>query len=157
MTLLWTGPFLILAFLKRSVGQSVDQTEGIVHVAQGEGISLNCSYKGTPYGLFWYIQHPGQPPKLFLSSYDLRADGALLGFKAEQKTDKTYNMEKAASALTDSAIYFCAASDTVMWANGEAEQKHSDANETEWNRDIQNRTELEIQSCSPLHIYWKES
>ncbi|CAI5791289.1 T-cell receptor alpha chain V region CTL-F3, partial [Podarcis lilfordi] len=95
-----------------SVGQSVDQTEGTVHVAQGEVISLNCSYKGTVYYLFWYIQHPGQPPKLFLSSYDPQADGALLGFKAEQKTDKkdegTFNMEKPASQLNDSAVYFCA-------------------------------------------------
>ncbi|CAI5791281.1 T-cell receptor alpha chain V region RL-5 [Podarcis lilfordi] len=159
MSLLWTWPVLILAVLKGSVGQSVDQTEGTVYVAQRERIFLNCSYQGNVYYLFWYIQHPGQPLKLFLSSYDPRANGSLLGFKAEQKKDKkdegTFNMEKPASQLNDSAVYFCAVSDTVMWANGEAEQKHAGANETEWNRDIQNI--VRIQSCNPLHIPLKVS
>nr|XP_034992631.1 immunoglobulin superfamily member 1-like [Zootoca vivipara] len=48
---------------------------------------------------------------LFLSSYDPRADGSLLGFKAERKTDKkdegTFAVEKRTSQLDDAAVYFC--------------------------------------------------
>ncbi|KAL8177321.1 UNVERIFIED_CONTAM: hypothetical protein K2H54_044852 [Gekko kuhli] len=62
------------------------------------------------------VEHPGQPPKLFLKALgrDGTEEGALQGFDAEHdKTLKTFHMRKTTSQLSDSAVYFCAASDTV--------------------------------------------
>ncbi|XP_061446471.1 uncharacterized protein LOC133366938 [Rhineura floridana] len=117
MSLLWTWPVLIVGVLKGSVGLTVSQTEGIVSVTQGERISLNCSYDVTVYSIFWYIQHPSQPPKLFLRDIgkDDSDEGHLQGFKAEHvKEKKTFDLEKSASQLSDSAVYFCAATDTLL-------------------------------------------
>ncbi|KAJ6652391.1 hypothetical protein lerEdw1_011621 [Lerista edwardsae] len=109
-----------------SVGQSVNQHEGTVTLTQGDRIALNCSYAlGSAVQVFpfWYIQRPGQPPSLFLQEWG-KADsdqGLRRNFAAvHNKTGKTFNMEKAASQLSDSAVYFCAVRDTVRLSRGEA-------------------------------------
>uniref|UniRef100_A0A670JBQ0 Immunoglobulin V-set domain-containing protein n=1 Tax=Podarcis muralis TaxID=64176 RepID=A0A670JBQ0_PODMU len=88
-----------------------------------EKVTLNCTYdlSGVIYP-FWYIQDPGQPPRLFLRDFgkDDSDEGNLRDFSAaHKKTPKTFNLEKAASQLNDSvkladaAVYYCALSDTV--------------------------------------------
>ncbi|CAI5791288.1 T-cell receptor alpha chain V region CTL-F3 [Podarcis lilfordi] len=119
---------LLAAILKGSVGQTVEQTEGLVIIPQGSKLSLKCSFQSsfTTNYPFWYIQHPGQAPKLFMREFskEFSDEGHLRGFSAtHEKNNKTFNLEKAAIQLNDSAAYFCAVSDTVRLANREAEQK----------------------------------
>uniref|UniRef100_A0A803TRT2 Immunoglobulin V-set domain-containing protein n=1 Tax=Anolis carolinensis TaxID=28377 RepID=A0A803TRT2_ANOCA len=114
---------------ERRVGASVDQMDGIVTVTQGGHISIDCHYKmssdyrATP---FWYIQPLGEHPRLLLSDF---GNGNLSeqfhqGFEAKhERKNKTYNLEKKASQLNDSAVYFCAVSDTVGWFGREANRK----------------------------------
>ncbi|KAL8177325.1 UNVERIFIED_CONTAM: hypothetical protein K2H54_044868 [Gekko kuhli] len=104
---------LIMAFIKGSGGQSVNQSEGTVAVIQGHPVFLECKYKpsSTQDYPFWYVQHPGEPPKIFLKDLgrDGSEEGALQGFDAKHdKNLKTFHMTKATSQLSDSAIYFCA-------------------------------------------------
>uniref|UniRef100_A0ACB8EW72 Uncharacterized protein n=1 Tax=Sphaerodactylus townsendi TaxID=933632 RepID=A0ACB8EW72_9SAUR len=100
-----------------SAGQSVNQSEGTVTVPQGNPIFLKCSYEGTSalqIYPFWYIQHPGQPPELFLRDLgkDDSEEGARRGFTAEhEKKLKTFDLRKPVSQLSDSGVYFCA----VQW------------------------------------------
>uniref|UniRef100_A0A8D0BCD1 Ig-like domain-containing protein n=1 Tax=Salvator merianae TaxID=96440 RepID=A0A8D0BCD1_SALMN len=110
MSLLWALVVAVLSFLK-SMGQSVTQSEDTVTVKQGRPVSLNCSYDGNIYSLFWYVQHPGEPPKLLLSDLGdgVTGEGLRQNFTARKDgTGKPFNLEKPASQLTDSAVYFCA-------------------------------------------------
>ncbi|KAL8177327.1 UNVERIFIED_CONTAM: hypothetical protein K2H54_044914 [Gekko kuhli] len=114
-----------------TTGLSVRQLQGTLTVTEGNRILLECSYDDTSAGQyypFWYVQHPGQPPKLFLRDVgqSLLGDGIRQGFKAEHvKKNKTFHMWRPASQLSDSAVYFCSVSDTVKLVGREAEQKHS--------------------------------
>ncbi|KAL7977667.1 hypothetical protein Chor_009616 [Crotalus horridus] len=100
-----------------STGQTVNQTSGIVTVTAGQSLSLYCSYEAQFTGEFetyWYIQHPGQPPKYLLDLYSKNAQG----FQAthiphENKKKGTFSMRKPAIQLKDSAVYFCALRDTM--------------------------------------------
>ncbi|KAL7977665.1 hypothetical protein Chor_009614 [Crotalus horridus] len=100
----------------RSTGQSVKQASGIVTVTEGKHLSLSCSYEGqfssSAYRYtYWYIQHPGQPLKLLLSQYKKDSQGFYATHLKGEKNG-TYNLEKDASQLKDSAVYFCAFSET---------------------------------------------
>ncbi|XP_062814120.1 T cell receptor alpha chain MC.7.G5-like [Anolis carolinensis] len=110
----WRNILDYFSHLKRRVGASVDQMDGIVTVTQGGHISIDChyemssDYRATP---FWYIQPLGEHPRLLLSDF---GNGNLSeqfhqGFEAKhERKNKTYNLEKKASQLNDSAVYFCA-------------------------------------------------
>lgn len=95
----------------------MDQPFGLVTVTEGQTVSLYCSYEAQYRGEFdtyWYIQHPGQTPKYLLDSSFNKAQG----FQAthvphENKQKGTFNMQKPALQLKDSAVYFCAFRDTV--------------------------------------------
>ncbi|KAJ7313095.1 hypothetical protein JRQ81_004364 [Phrynocephalus forsythii] len=110
------------------MGSLVSQTEDTKTVTQGEELSINCTYDKTIYTLFWYIQRPGQSPKLFLrDTADPSDEGHIQGFGAKnEKHLRTFYLKKTASQLEDSAVYFCAGSDTVRRASGEVNQKHSE-------------------------------
>ncbi|KAL7977661.1 hypothetical protein Chor_009610 [Crotalus horridus] len=99
---------------RRSAGQSVKQTTGTVTVIERESVFLSCSYEAeisSSFFTYWYIQQPGQPLKLLLTEYENDAQG----FHAthdEGKKNGTFNLEKKATQLEDSAIYFCAFRET---------------------------------------------
>ncbi|EMP41703.1 T-cell receptor alpha chain V region CTL-F3 [Chelonia mydas] len=108
-------------------GESVNQTEGIVMVSQGDPVLLNCTYEFPGYpSPFWYVQDPNQPLTLFLRDVGRGGadEGARRGFnaKAERKT-ASFHLWKPSSELSDSATYYCAVSDTVTRASRGAERK----------------------------------
>ncbi|CAM5154528.1 unnamed protein product [Eretmochelys imbricata] len=93
------------------------QTQGLMTVSEGEGLRLNCSYDDAAvYAVFWYLQFPSQPPRLLLrdpGSED-SDEGIRKGFDAtHEKKHKSFHLWKPASDVSDSATYYCAASDTV--------------------------------------------
>lgn len=107
----------IIFFTEGSFGQIVTQKERTMIVNQGARISLDCVYDKNVYYLFWYIQPPGKPPRIFLTDLGdgtSSGEGRSHNFQAKHdKNKKSFNMEKSASQLNDSAVYFCAGSDTV--------------------------------------------
>uniref|UniRef100_A0A8D2Q4I7 Ig-like domain-containing protein n=1 Tax=Varanus komodoensis TaxID=61221 RepID=A0A8D2Q4I7_VARKO len=101
---------LLMGTIDTSTGQSVDQTKGTVTVSEGHPLFLKCTYQSATY-VFWYTQHPGLPPSLLLRLYGTEE---VNGFRAKHDSQKkTFHLEKSAIQLRDSAVYFCAASDTV--------------------------------------------
>uniref|UniRef100_A0A8C6VSB7 Ig-like domain-containing protein n=1 Tax=Naja naja TaxID=35670 RepID=A0A8C6VSB7_NAJNA len=99
---------------ENSTGQSVDQTSGIVIVTEGQSLFLKCAYEAQFSGInypFWYIQHPGQPLEILLNEIDTKTQS----FQATHHKNKqkgTFNMQKQAIQLKDSAVYFCAFQET---------------------------------------------
>uniref|UniRef100_A0A8C3SDX4 Ig-like domain-containing protein n=1 Tax=Chelydra serpentina TaxID=8475 RepID=A0A8C3SDX4_CHESE len=106
---------------------SVTQTEGTIMISQGDPVLLNCTYQisGFP-NLFWYVQDSNQPPRLLLRDTG-RADSdeeIRKGFDAtHDKKEKSFQLWKPSSELSDSATYYCAGRDTVTRTDRGAEQK----------------------------------
>uniref|UniRef100_A0A8C3IDI1 Immunoglobulin V-set domain-containing protein n=1 Tax=Chrysemys picta bellii TaxID=8478 RepID=A0A8C3IDI1_CHRPI len=90
---------------------SVTQTDGSVFISQGDPVLLNCTYQisGFPY-LFWYVQFPNQPPRLFLRDpgREDSDEGIIKGFDAiHDKEQKSFQLWKLSSEVSDSATYYC--------------------------------------------------
>uniref|UniRef100_A0A674J6Z0 Ig-like domain-containing protein n=1 Tax=Terrapene triunguis TaxID=2587831 RepID=A0A674J6Z0_9SAUR len=102
-------------------GDSVTQTEDTAIVKEGAPLVIECTYETIlfPY-LLWYIQHPHKAPKLWLrdktsgGGHD-EGDKSRRGFSATpDKQGKTFHLKKSSSEQRDSAVYYCAMSDTVI-------------------------------------------
>ena len=91
----------------------MNQTEGPVTVSEGALMTLNCTYQtadSAPY-LFWYVQHLNKAPQLLLTNQRPKHEG----FQATLvKRDSSFHLQKRAVQASDSAVYYCALSDTVM-------------------------------------------
>ena len=89
-------------------------------------MTLNCTYQTADFAayLFWYIQHLNKAPQLLLkgSTADKKVEHE--GFQATLvKRDSSFHLQKRAVQASDSAVYYCALSDTVREGCGGAEHK----------------------------------
>ena len=104
----------------------MNQTEGPVTVSEGALMTLNCTYQAT-YStsyLFWYVQHLNKAPQLLLKGLTADKKVEHEGFQATLvKRDSSFHLQKRAVQASDSAVYYCALSDTVREGCGGAEHK----------------------------------
>lgn len=109
----------------RTHGDSVTQMEGQVTLSEEAFLTINCTYTATGYpALFWYVQYPGEGPQLLLKATKANDKGINKGFEATYKRETTsFHLEKASVHESDSAVYYCALSDTVTGTAGGAEHK----------------------------------
>ena len=95
----------------------MNQTEGPVTVSEGALMTLNCTYQtadSAPY-LFWYVQHLNKAPQLLLKDSMTNQRPEHEGFQATLvKRDSSFHLQKQAVHASDSAVYYCALSYTVM-------------------------------------------
>ncbi|KAL1763426.1 T-cell receptor alpha chain V region RL-5 [Sigmodon hispidus] len=108
-----------------SNGDSVTQMRGQVTVSEGSSLTVNCSYETTQYPtLFWYVQYPGEGPQLLLRASKANEKGRSRGFEATYDEESTsFHLQKASVQESDSAVYYCALSDTVSQTIGRSEHK----------------------------------
>uniref|UniRef100_A0A8C9QDN4 Ig-like domain-containing protein n=1 Tax=Spermophilus dauricus TaxID=99837 RepID=A0A8C9QDN4_SPEDA len=100
--------------LGRTHGQSMTQMEGQQTMSEGSILIINCTYSSSGYAhLFWYVQYPGDGPQLLLKAMKANDKGREKGFEATYKKETTsFHLEKASIQESDSAVYYCALSDT---------------------------------------------
>ena len=95
----------------------MNQTEGPVTVSEGALMTLNCTYQtadSAPY-LFWYVQHLNKAPQLLLKGSMKNQRPEHDDFQATLvKRDSSFHLQKRVVQASDSAVYYCALSDTVM-------------------------------------------
>ena len=104
----------------------MNQTEGPVTVSEGALLTLNCTYQITysDHYLFWYVQHLNKAPQLLLKGSMSDQNPKSKGFQATLvKSDSSFHLQKQAVQASDSAVYYCALSDTVREGCGGAEHK----------------------------------
>ncbi|MEQ2223223.1 hypothetical protein ILYODFUR_034560 [Ilyodon furcidens] len=110
LSLLTSGFILLVLLIRTGVNcQQLTALKTKESTVEGGSVTLSCSYtKGSAYYLFWYRQNPGKPPE-FLKSHS-PSGGAehldRLKFEANQEEMK---MTISSAAVTDSAVYYCAA------------------------------------------------
>uniref|UniRef100_F6W5Z7 Ig-like domain-containing protein n=1 Tax=Ornithorhynchus anatinus TaxID=9258 RepID=F6W5Z7_ORNAN len=114
---------LLVPTTKGMDGESVNQMEGPVVFE----LLLNCTYVTSDSSptLFWYIQLPGEGPQLLLKTTfgnEQKVTGNDFYAKLN-KTEKSFHLRKQAITVGDSAMYYCAVSDTVTGAAGGAVHK----------------------------------
>ncbi|KAL6091945.1 hypothetical protein STEG23_025903 [Scotinomys teguina] len=117
---------LLLFMLRRSSGDSVTQTEGLVTVTEGLPMMMNCTYQSTYSApvVFWYVQYLHKAPQLLLKSFTDNQRTEHQGFQATlHKSSSSFHLQKSSVQLADSALYYCALSDTVRETAGEAAHK----------------------------------
>ena len=101
------------------------QKQGQVTLSEDDFLFINCTYSTTGYpSLFWYVQYPGEGPELLLKVTTANNKGNNRGFEATYDKESTsFHLQKAAVKESDSAVYYCALSDTVTETAGGAEYK----------------------------------
>lgn len=105
------------------------QPDSHVTVTEGAPLELKCkyTYSSSPY-LFWYVQYPNQGLQLLLRYFsgDTLVKG-IKDFEAEYRNNEnSFHLKKSSAHRSDSAVYFCAMSDTVTETAGGAEHKPSE-------------------------------
>ncbi|CAM5154742.1 unnamed protein product [Eretmochelys imbricata] len=128
MFLIWVSVVAIFSTLERANGEPVTQPDDRVTVSQGEPVLLKCTYDPTQSPrLWWYEQYPDEAPRLLLGDYEASDEEerrSRRGFSAtSDRQGKTFHLKKNSSELRDSAVYYCAMSDTVIAPSRVAAQK----------------------------------
>uniref|UniRef100_F6ZU77 Uncharacterized protein n=2 Tax=Equus caballus TaxID=9796 RepID=F6ZU77_HORSE len=120
-------PILISVFVmifphRGARAQTVTQPEDRISVIEGAPVQVKCnySYSGSPY-LFWYVQYPKRGLQLLLKH---TSGESIKGFTANLNNDEgSFHLKKPSAQEEDSAMYYCALSDTVTGFTREAEHK----------------------------------
>uniref|UniRef100_A0A8C0K4A7 Ig-like domain-containing protein n=1 Tax=Canis lupus dingo TaxID=286419 RepID=A0A8C0K4A7_CANLU len=85
-------------------------------------LTMNCTFSTSwSPSLFWYVQYLGEGPKLLLKALTNKAKGSNKGFEATlDSSSKSFHLKKGSVEMSDSAVYYCAMSDTVIGTAGGA-------------------------------------
>ena len=100
---------------------------GQVTLSEEDFLTIHCNYSASGYpALFWYVQYPGEGPQLLFRASKANEKGSSRGFEATyDKESSSFHLQKASVQESDSAVYYCALSDTVTQTAGGAEHKLS--------------------------------
>ncbi|KAK7795637.1 hypothetical protein U0070_021433, partial [Myodes glareolus] len=113
-------------FLEKSNGESITQTEGPVTLTVGASLILSCSYQTLYLDplLLWYVQYLNKAPHLLLRSSTDNKRTEHQGFHATlHESSSSFHLQKSSVQLCDSALYYCALSDTGRETAEEAAHK----------------------------------
>ncbi|KAF3830319.1 hypothetical protein GH733_004138, partial [Mirounga leonina] len=100
---------VVLLMLGQTHGDSVTQTEGQVTLSEKASLTVNCTYSASGYpALYWYVQYPGEGPRLLLKALRDKEKGSKKGFEANYDRDsKSFHLQKGSVQASDSAVYYC--------------------------------------------------
>ena len=101
------------------------QTEGVVTLPEKASLTLKCTYQSSYSDfLLWYVQYQNKELELLLKSSLGNQKVTSRGFEATHiSSDSSFHLQKSSVQTSDSAVYYCALSDTVREAAGGAEHK----------------------------------
>uniref|UniRef100_A0A673LTQ3 Ig-like domain-containing protein n=1 Tax=Sinocyclocheilus rhinocerous TaxID=307959 RepID=A0A673LTQ3_9TELE len=88
------------------------------YVVEGKNVTLSCNYStssGNVNSLQWYRQYVGAKPEflLLVNEYSSKSEPDLRLYSKASKEIKRVDLEIFSSAVSDSALYYCALQPTV--------------------------------------------
>ncbi|KAK7795732.1 hypothetical protein U0070_020285, partial [Myodes glareolus] len=113
-------------FIEKSNGESITQTDGPVTLTVGESLILSCSYQTLYLDplLLWYVQYLNKAPHLLLKNSTDNKKTEHQGIYATlHESSSSFHLQKSSAQLWDSALYYCALSDTGRETAEEAAHK----------------------------------
>ena len=101
------------------------QTEGVVTLPEKTSLTLKCTYQSSYSDFFlWYVQYQNKELELLLKSSLGNQKVTSRGFEATHiSSDSSFHLQKSSVQTSDSAVYYCALSDTVREGAGGAKHK----------------------------------
>uniref|UniRef100_A0A8C0K4P5 Ig-like domain-containing protein n=1 Tax=Canis lupus dingo TaxID=286419 RepID=A0A8C0K4P5_CANLU len=111
-----SGIVIVLVFMLGQIhGDSVKQMEGQVTLSEEASLTINCTFStSTTPTLFWYVQYLGEGPQILLKALRDKEKGSNKGFEATLDiSSKSFHLKKGSVQMSDSAVYYCALSDTA--------------------------------------------
>ena len=101
------------------------QLGGQATLPEKAAVTINCTFSATGYlTVFWYVQRSRECPQLLLKATKVKEKGINRQFEATyHRKSKSFHLKKASVQESDSAVYYCALSDTVTETAGGAEHK----------------------------------
>uniref|UniRef100_A0A8B9LJS8 Ig-like domain-containing protein n=1 Tax=Astyanax mexicanus TaxID=7994 RepID=A0A8B9LJS8_ASTMX len=93
---------------------TISPVESEKQVSAGNRVTLSCSYTGSNVALYWFRQYPSSKLDNLLYIFE---DGEIRGspppgFSAKVQ-NKVVSLEISSTAVSDSALYYCAWRPTV--------------------------------------------
>ncbi|XP_029104831.1 uncharacterized protein LOC114909470 [Scleropages formosus] len=108
------------ALLDYSAGDSIIPLSDVVHVFEGNNVTLSCNYSGSANSFLWYRQYSRSNPEFLLLRYESsdRIIHATPPFPhlsvILDKGNNRVDLKFSSTALTDSAMYYCALRPTKL-------------------------------------------
>uniref|UniRef100_A0A8B9LPL4 Ig-like domain-containing protein n=1 Tax=Astyanax mexicanus TaxID=7994 RepID=A0A8B9LPL4_ASTMX len=91
----------------------ISPDQSFISISEGSSITLSCTYEGSPYRLHWYQKKTGSRPE-FLMLIHVSSKQITKSQKPDprlsinlQESNKV-NLEISSTAVSDSALYYCA-------------------------------------------------
>ncbi len=106
-------------FTDEITGYGIRPDENTTVLMEDTNITLSCSYEGSIDSLYWYQQKPGSRPDILImideaSGYVTEANPPYPRLSVKRdKVQKRVHLEISSTAVTDSAMYYCALRPTV--------------------------------------------
>ena len=101
---------LFLFFLSESRGQyTVTQSPSLITAAQGQEVRINCKTSSSVYGgnyLAWYLQKPGEAPKLLIYFATTRFTGTPSRFSGSG-SNSDFTLTISGVQTEDAGHYYC--------------------------------------------------
>ncbi len=101
---------LFLFFLSECRGQiTVTQTPSLITTAQGQVVGINCKISSSVYGgsyLHWYLQKPGEAPKLLIYAATSRYTGTPSRFSGSG-SNSDFTLTISGVQTEDTGDYYC--------------------------------------------------
>jgi len=111
-----------LSLLSESVGQeTVTQTPSDLLFEPGQSVTItcktsrdpNCCHNGNHF-LSWYLQKPGEAPKLLIYGSIIRQSGTPSRFSGSRSSGRDFTLSISGVQTEDAGHYYCVA---AHWIN----------------------------------------
>ncbi|TRY88093.1 hypothetical protein DNTS_000671 [Danionella cerebrum] len=103
VVLIWT----LALFSRECLGEVVvTQHPRVLHSEAGKSVSISCSFNISPYEVSWYLQKPGEAPKLLIYETNSRYSGTDSRFSGSG-SDREFSLSITRVQAEDAGHYYC--------------------------------------------------
>ncbi|TRY83198.1 hypothetical protein DNTS_032468 [Danionella cerebrum] len=105
VVLIWT----LALFSRECLGQvEVTQSPRVLHPEAGKSVTISCSFNKSPYDyqVSWYLQKPGEAPKLLICNTNSRYSGTDPRFSGSG-SDRDFSLSITRVQAEDAGHYYC--------------------------------------------------